>query len=83
MDKRIAFIDVWFPDRNFGFVHEVRNDGQNYKLFLHGSNILTGSPRSGLVVRFNEGLNSRGPLAIDVEILEPAAGLAALAEASK
>ena len=83
MEKRIAYIDVWFPDRNFGFIHETRPDGQIYKLFLHASNIQTGMPRSGLIVKFNEGRNSKGALAIDVEVLEPAVGLAALAEVAQ
>lgn len=78
MEKRVGYIDVWFEIRNFGFVHEERG-GKIHKLFMHASNIVSGTPRSGLTVRFNEGRNFKGPLAIDVEILEPNVGLEALA----
>jgi hypothetical protein len=83
MEKRIGYIDVWFEHRNFGFVHETLTGGRIYKLFLHSSNVLTGTPRSGLTVKFNEGRNFKGALAIDVEVFEPVVGLEVLASATK
>jgi len=83
MEKRIGYIDGWFEHRHFGFIHEALAGGQIYKLFLHPSNILSGTPRAGLTVRFNEGRNFKGALAIDVEVFEPVVGLEVLASAMK
>lgn len=41
-----------------------------FKAFLHISDILSGVPVTGAAVLFNEGSNSKGALALDVEVLQ-------------
>jgi cold shock CspA family protein len=67
--KRSGFIEVWFDKKKFGFIKEKRNDGSFATYFLHHSNIISGTPRTGVRVQFNDGQNSKGMLALDVEIL--------------
>jgi len=69
VNKRTGVIAVYFEERAFGFVNENQN-GRLFKLFLHVSNILSGTPRTGATVLFNEGSNQKGAMAIDVEVLD-------------
>jgi hypothetical protein len=68
-NKRAGWIAIWFTEKRFGFVHENR-DGKMFKAFLHISDILSGVPVTGAAVLFNEGSNSKGALALDVEVLQ-------------
>ena len=68
-NKRIGWIAIWFEEKRYGFVHENR-DGKLFKAFLHISDVLVGIPVTGAAVLFNEGSNSKGALALDVEVLQ-------------
>ena len=68
-NKKTGWIAIWFAEKRFGFVHENR-DGKMFKAFLHISDILSGVPVTGAAVLFNEGSNSKGALALDVEVLQ-------------
>jgi cold shock CspA family protein len=72
MSKHIGRINGWFEGRGFGFIHQ-NQDGRLVKLFLHVSNILSGVPRDGAEVLFNVGNNTKGLMALDVEIMSVAA----------
>jgi cold shock CspA family protein len=70
VSKHTGRINGWFEGRGFGFIHE-NQDGRLVKLFLHVSNILSGAPRDGAEVLFNVGNNTKGLMALDVEIAAP------------
>jgi len=67
--KTKGILNVWFMDRNYGFIHED-NGGVILKHFLHRANIVVGTPRTGATVLFESVLGSKGFLAVDAEILE-------------
>jgi hypothetical protein len=67
-----AVLNVWFVDRNFGFIHEEKG-GVLLKHFLHAANIASGTPRTGARVRFKAVVTRKGFLAVDAEILEGSA----------
>ena len=60
-------LNVWFVDRNYGFIHEEKG-GVVLKHFLHGANITSGAPRAGSTVLFKSVVGSKGFLAVDAEI---------------
>jgi cold shock CspA family protein len=68
-NKRTGWIAIWFAEKSYGFIHENR-DGKLFKAFLHISDILVGIPATGATVLFNEGSNSKGALALDVEVIQ-------------
>jgi cold shock CspA family protein len=72
VSKHTGRINGWFQDRGFGFIHQ-NQDGRLVKLFLHVSNILSGVPRDGAEVLFNIVNNTKGLMALDVEIISVAA----------
>jgi cold shock CspA family protein len=62
-------LNVWFVDRNFGFIHEEKG-GVILKHFLHAANIKSGTPRTGATVSFKSVVGRKGFLAVDAEILD-------------
>ncbi len=62
-------LNVWFPDRNFGFVHQDTGD-VILSHFLHAANIKSGTPKTGATVLFKSVVTRRGYLAVDAEILD-------------
>lgn len=69
MMKTTAIINAWFPDRNYGFLHELK-DGKVVKHFLHHSNIVSGTPRKDCVAHFDSVVGDRGSIALNVQIFE-------------
>jgi len=66
---RTGILNVWFQDRNYGFIHET-NAGTILNHFLHAQNIKSGQPFTGATVRFKSVATKKGLLAIDAEILD-------------
>src|SRR6266852_1776477 len=74
--KRSAILLSWNESGGYGFcgVRDPNNPTRRQSWFIHVSRILRiedpdGIIRGGEQVLFNEEANSRGPLAVDVEIL--------------
>jgi hypothetical protein len=67
--KITGVLNVWFPERNYGFLHEQR-DGLLVSHFLHAANIVSGKPRSGAMVTFQSVMSTKGSLAMNAEILD-------------
>lgn len=67
--KIVSRINAYFPDRNYGFLHENK-DGLVVKHFLHLSNVVSGVPKTGLMARFDSVIGEKGSIAVDVEILD-------------
>jgi cold shock CspA family protein len=65
-----AKLSVWFPEKNFGFIHQERPDGEIVSIFLHQGNIKSGVPVTGADVRFKTVTTRKGQLAVDAEILD-------------
>ena len=70
--KSNGILNVWFVDRNYGFIHEEKG-GVILKHFLHGTNVAAGTPQTGATVLFKSVVGSKGFLAINAEILEGSA----------
>jgi cold shock CspA family protein len=68
MMKIIARINAYFPDRNYGFLHQNK-DGMVVKHFLHLNNVVSGLPKTGLMARFDSVMGEKGSIAMNVEIL--------------
>ena len=66
--KIVARINAYFPDRNYGFLHQ-NNDGVVVKHFLHLNNVVSGVPKTGLMARFDSVIGEKGSIAVNVEIL--------------
>jgi hypothetical protein len=66
--KSTGILNVWFMDRNYGFIHEEKG-GVILKVFLHVTNVVAGIPRTGATVVFKSVVGSKGFLAVDAEIL--------------
>lgn len=84
--KLIGRINKWFEDgRNYGFIKELNSSNSH---FLHPVNIISGTPATGAVVRFETQRTSRGFTAINVEVyssrqeLERADAAAALVDST-
>jgi hypothetical protein len=71
--KTKGVLNVWFVDRNYGFIHEEKG-GLILKHFLHSANIVSGAPRTGAIVSFKSVVGSKGFLAVDAVIEDPKAG---------
>jgi cold shock CspA family protein len=63
-----GYIEVWLEAKKYGFIHGT-DGGELVKYFLHHTNIVSGHPRTGAAVAFNVGRNSKGLVALDVEVL--------------
>ena len=68
MMKIIARINAYFPERNYGFLHENKN-GVLVKHFLHLNNVVSGVPKTGLMARFDSVIGEKGSIAVNVEIM--------------
>jgi hypothetical protein len=68
MMKIIARINAYFPERNYGFLHQNK-DGVVVKHFLHLNNVVSGVPKTGLMARFDSVIGEKGSIAVNVEIL--------------
>jgi len=66
--KIVARINAYFPDRNYGFLHQNTNSGV-VKHFLHLNNVVSGVPKTGLMARFDSVIGEKGSIAVNVEIL--------------
>jgi hypothetical protein len=64
---RKSVINVWFPDRSYGFIHELVS-GEIVVHFLHQSNVVSGSPRSGATVIFQSITTKRGFIAVNAQV---------------
>lgn len=60
-------INVWFQDRNYGFIHEEKA-GVILSHFLHAQNIKVGTPFTGATVVFKSVVTRKGLLAVDAQI---------------
>jgi cold shock CspA family protein len=67
--RNTGTLNVWFQDRNYGFVHEEKA-GVILNHFLHAQNIKSGIPHTGAEVRFKSVVSRKGLLAVDAEILD-------------
>ena len=65
-----GILNVWFPEKKYGFIHQDNTDGAVVKHFLHEGNIKSGVPRPGAMVRFKSVVSRKGLLAVDAEILD-------------
>jgi cold shock CspA family protein len=84
VDKTVAYLTVWFPERGYGFCISYEGDVTRY--FLHVSNIQSGVPVKGSIVRFDVRPNSKGLLAVNAEIFPDREAMAhadAVVEATK
>jgi cold shock CspA family protein len=61
-------INVWFPDREYGFIHEEKG-GVILKHFLHANNVASGTPRTGATVLFKTVVGRKGFLAVNADVL--------------
>jgi hypothetical protein len=66
--KMLARINAYFPDRNYGFLHQNK-DGVVVKHFLHLNNVVSGVPQTGLMARFDSVIGEKGSVAVNVEIV--------------
>ena len=64
-----GILNVWFADRNFGFIHQEKDD-VILSHFLHAANIKSGIPKTSATVRFKSVVTRKGYLAVDAEILD-------------
>ena len=68
-NKIIGHIVAWWPERSYGFVHEFKQDtGEVRRHFLHLTNIYSGIPAKGSIVRFIPETRAKGSVAVLAEI---------------
>jgi cold shock CspA family protein len=68
MKKVEGTINAWFAERGYGFIL-ANPEGTYVKYFLHVSGVISGKPETGAKVRFLATECSKGPLALNAEIL--------------
>ena len=74
-----GFVDFYRADRGFGFIYDVEKTA---RYFTHATNVENGGIlQTGLLVEFTPGLTSKGPVALNVRILDLPAEIAALLKA--
>jgi cold shock CspA family protein len=66
-DKLTGFVNIFFPEKHFGFIHRSF-EGKLYRYFFHISNLMSGTPQTGAVARFNFAEGPKGLYATDVEL---------------
>jgi cold shock CspA family protein len=66
--KRVGRINPFFEERNYGFIHTIDDSGRIVKVFLHGTNVVSGTPHTGLTATFQVIESTKGPIAVDVEV---------------
>lgn len=64
---KTGVLNVWFMDRNYGFIHE-QHEGVIVSHFLHASNVVSGKPKTGATVKFQSLESSKGSLAVNAEV---------------
>ena len=62
--KIIGRIEFWNPDRGYGFIF----DADGVKRFFHKTHIISGTPVTGRLCQYEAGRNSKGLMALEVEI---------------
>lgn len=67
-EKLIGCLSVWKPDKNYGFLSVMCDDGTLDPYFLHASRIYSGVPKKGSIVRFEPKQGERGWWAARAEI---------------
>jgi cold shock CspA family protein len=65
--RKTGVLNVWFADRNYGFIHE-QHEGVIVSHFLHASNVVSGTPKTGAAVKFQSVDSSKGSLAANAEV---------------
>jgi hypothetical protein len=67
--KVIGHIVAWWPERSYGFIHEFQPETSVVrKHFLHLTNIYSGTPAKGSIVRFTPEVRAKGSTAVLAEI---------------
>jgi cold shock CspA family protein len=66
VEVRHGFFDYWNEMRGFGF---CKVEGEEGRYFAHASNVVSGTPNSGLAATFEVGTTSRGPCAVNIHVL--------------
>ena len=66
-NKEVGNLNAWFEERGYGFVLILCPDGVR-RYFLHRSNILSGTPVKGAVIRFEPLSQPKGVIATKAEI---------------
>lgn len=66
MKKTISRISVWFPQRSYGFLFGDEESPSGY--FLYDTDIVSGKPVKGAVVRFDALKRRKGLTAINAEV---------------
>jgi cold shock CspA family protein len=66
--KKAAKLNALFEPKGYGFLHQNDN-GTLRSFFFHLTYVVSGIPEIGCEVLFTPSSNSKGPIAIDVEVL--------------
>jgi cold shock CspA family protein len=66
-DKLTGFVNIFFTEKHFGFIHRSF-EGKLYRYFFHLSQVMSGTPQTGAVARFNSAEGTKGLYATDVEL---------------
>lgn len=66
--KLIGPINGWFEERGYGWVNAPDSDGVVTRYFLHATNVVSGIPAKGKIVRFDSVRNAKGFLCMDAEV---------------
>ena len=69
--KILGRIEYFNSIRRFGFVYDM--DGT--QRFFHVSSVVSGTPVAGRLAQYEPGETSKGPVALDIEILVGSSGL--------
>ena len=64
-----GILNVWFEDRDFGFIH-MEKDDVIISHFLHRANIKSGTPKTGASVLFRAVSTRKGYIAVDAQFLD-------------
>lgn len=67
-EKVIGCLVVWKPEKNYGFINVMNDDGSVVSYFLHAVHIYSGAPEKGSIVRFESAKSAKGLLAVYAEI---------------
>ena len=67
--KGVGKLKKWFPDRGFGFIEGISEQGVRRDLFVHATAIRDDSaePIIGVAVTFTIGVAPKGLVALDVK----------------
>ena len=60
----------YFADRSYGFLFNTDVNGNNITHFFHANNFTVGTPGIGKAVRFIAVPGRKGPVAVEIEVIE-------------